>query len=69
MTTTRTATWTAAETDNGFGVFMDGHLVRDGYDRATAARKAADANAAEITAARLAASETDPEARFGRKGA
>jgi hypothetical protein len=50
--------WTAQQTTNGFGLFMDGALVADGYDMATADRKAHEANTAEIAAARLAKSET-----------
>lgn len=59
--------WTAIETDNGFALCMDGEIVRDGYDQMTAYRKAYEANTAEVAAARIATTETDPEARFGRK--
>jgi hypothetical protein len=57
MTTTRTATWTAIETDNGYALCMDGEIVRDGFTKGEADERAHKANAAEITAGRLARTE------------
>lgn len=66
---TNPAPWTAIRTDNGFALCLNGEIVRDGYDMATADRKAHEANTAEVASRRYALTETDPEARFGRKGA